>query len=410
MAADHGWALRAEGLGKEYVLGETTPRGRSLYEMLSEGWRSRRETGSGSQQEHTFWALRNVNFEVRRGEVVGIVGRNGAGKSTLLKILSRITAPSEGRVLLRGKLASLLEVGTGFHPELTGRENIFLNGTILGMRRQEIERKFTEIVEFAEIERFLDTPVKRYSSGMYVRLAFAVAAHLDADILLIDEVLAVGDAAFQRKSLRKMEEVAGGGRTVLFVSHNLGAVRSLCDSVVVLDAGLVTFRGITAEGLAHYEASAVSAAPALDQARFRGTLGAGLSFHALDIRQQGVTSPTLDPTLGIEILVSGHAEQAFNALEINLGFFRDGVRLFSSHDGPTGARLEPGPFTSRFAIPPHVLRPGRWTVGLGAYQPNGDWAWNPEVAAFDVSEHWRGATEARDTGLMTVPVRGARQQ
>ncbi len=181
-----------------------------------------------------FWALRNVSFEVRRGEVVGIIGRNGAGKSTLLKILSRITDPTEGRVKLRGRVASLLEVGTGFHPELTGRENIYLNGAILGMSRAEIRAKFDEIVSFAEVEKFLDTPVKRYSSGMYVRLAFAVAAHLEPEILLVDEVLAVGDAAFQKKCLGKMEEVSRGGRTILFVSHQMAAVQNLCQSGILL--------------------------------------------------------------------------------------------------------------------------------------------------------------------------------
>src|SRR5262249_22137041 len=193
----------------------------------------------------SFWALRGVSFSVADGEVVGVVGRNGAGKSTLLKLLSRITAPTEGRIRLRGRVASLLEVGTGFHPELTGRENVFLNGAILGMTRAEITRKFDEIVAFAEVERFLDTPVKRYSSGMYVRLAFAVAAHLDPEILLVDEVLAVGDAAFQRKCLGRMSDVARGGRTVLFVSHNLGAVRSLCSRSLYLRSGSLAMDGPT---------------------------------------------------------------------------------------------------------------------------------------------------------------------
>src|SRR5215471_16182034 len=184
-----------------------------------------------------FWALKSVSFDVARGEVVGIIGRNGAGKSTLLKILSRITEPTAGRVVLRGRVASLLEVGTGFHSELTGRENIYLNGAILGMSRAEIRRKFDEIVDFAEVERFLDTPVKRYSSGMYVRLAFAVAAHLDPEILIVDEVLAVGDAEFQKKCLGKMSEVAGDGRTVLFVSHNMDAVRRICERGILLNNG-----------------------------------------------------------------------------------------------------------------------------------------------------------------------------
>ena len=200
---------------------------------------SRQRTKDQGQSETDFWALQDVSFSVKEGEAVGIIGRNGAGKSTLLKILSQITPPTEGKITMRGRVASLLEVGTGFHPELTGRENIFLNGTILGMTRAEVKRKFDEIVAFSEVEKFLDTPVKRYSSGMYVRLAFAVAAHLEPEILVIDEVLAVGDAEFQKKCLGKMGEVAKGGRTVLFVSHNMAAIQSLCTKCITLESGRV---------------------------------------------------------------------------------------------------------------------------------------------------------------------------
>ncbi|HMP05972.1 MAG TPA: ABC transporter ATP-binding protein [Lacipirellulaceae bacterium] len=242
--------IQVEGLGKSYLIGHEGPRERytALRDVLARHarhlWgRSRQamrgqSTIAGDEIEE-FWALRDVSFEVQQGEVVGIIGRNGAGKSTLLKILSRITEPTEGRVTLRGRVASLLEVGTGFHPELTGRENIFLNGAILGMRRAEIRRKFDEIVAFAEVEKFLDTPVKRYSSGMYVRLAFAVAAHLEPEILVVDEVLAVGDAEFQKKCLGKMKDVSRGGRTVLFVSHNMAAVETLCSRAIVLRSGHV---------------------------------------------------------------------------------------------------------------------------------------------------------------------------
>jgi len=243
-------AIRAAGLGKKYVIGHQSERARytTLRDVIDHGARNVLRTASdllrgramvaGNTTEDV-WALKDVDFEVKIGEVIGIIGRNGAGKSTLLKILSRITEPTQGRVEIRGRVASLLEVGTGFHPELTGRENIYLNGTILGMTRAEIRRKFEEIVAFAEVKKFLDTPVKRYSSGMYVRLAFAVAAHLEPEILLVDEVLAVGDAEFQKKCLGKMKEVAVGGRTVLFVSHNMNSVQALCDRAIWLDKGRV---------------------------------------------------------------------------------------------------------------------------------------------------------------------------
>jgi lipopolysaccharide transport system ATP-binding protein len=216
--------------------------------LTPSGWRGK---GPDPRVED-FWALRDVSFDIQRGEAVGIIGRNGAGKSTLLKVLSRITEPSSGTVRIRGRIASLLEVGTGFHPELTGRENIYLNGAILGMKRAEIRKKFDEIVAFAEVERFLDTPVKRYSSGMYVRLAFSVAAHMEPEILVVDEVLAVGDSTFQKKCLGKMDEVAEGGRTVLFVSHNMAVVQRLCKKTAVLNAGRLAFFGDTEEAIQIY--------------------------------------------------------------------------------------------------------------------------------------------------------------
>mgnify|MGYP001182296908 CR=1 FL=1 len=235
-------AIQVEGLWKEYVVGHARQPHGTFYDLLASGLkaplRRLRQLGSaGDEANERFWALRDVNFAIQPGEVVGVIGRNGAGKSTLLKILSRITAPTRGRITVRGRLASLLEVGTGFHPELSGRENIFLNGAILGMSRAEVARKFDEIVAFAEVDKFIDTPVKRYSSGMYVRLAFAVAAHLESEILIIDEVLAVGDAGFQSKCLSKMNGIAEAGRTVLFVSHNMGAVSQLCSRALILGAG-----------------------------------------------------------------------------------------------------------------------------------------------------------------------------
>jgi lipopolysaccharide transport system ATP-binding protein len=256
--------IRAEGLGKKYVIGHATKRERyvALRDVVVQTarnvWRKTVDLARGraivsGDTTEDFWALQNVNFEIKRGEVVGIIGRNGAGKSTLLKILSRITEPTEGEVTINGRVASLLEVGTGFHPELTGRENIYLNGAILGMTRAEIKRKFDDIVAFAEIEKFLDTPVKRYSSGMYVRLAFAVAAHLEPEILVVDEVLAVGDAEFQKKCLGKMNDASQrDGKTVLLVSHNMGAIASLAQSAIWLDAGLVRRQGVARDVISEY--------------------------------------------------------------------------------------------------------------------------------------------------------------
>jgi lipopolysaccharide transport system ATP-binding protein len=243
-------AIRVESLGKMYRIGAKRERYKTFRDTVA-GLFGRNGSERPAKIE-PFWALKDLSFEVKKGEVVGVIGRNGAGKSTLLKILSRITEPTEGFAEIRGRVGSLLEVGTGFHPELTGRENIFLNGAVLGMKRSEIERTFDEIVAFAEVEHFIDTPVKHYSSGMYLRLAFAIAAHLEPDILIVDEVLAVGDAEFQKKCLGKMKDVAGQGRTVLFVSHNMQAVSTLTTRCLILDSGRFSYTGDTQQGIAHY--------------------------------------------------------------------------------------------------------------------------------------------------------------
>jgi len=262
--------IKAENLGKKYVIGHQTQRGgyTALRDVITQNvrtlWSKTKDLATGKPviQGDTIeevWALRDVNFEVHRGEALGIIGRNGAGKSTLLKILSRITEPSTGRVTISGRVASLLEVGTGFHPELTGRENIYLNGTILGMTRVEIKKKFDEIVAFSEVEQYLDTPVKRYSSGMYVRLAFAVAAHLEPEILVVDEVLAVGDASFQQKCLGKMDHVTKEGRTVIFVSHNMTAIQSLCERSILIKNGIILVDGSSSEVINRYLSASGSA-------------------------------------------------------------------------------------------------------------------------------------------------------
>ena len=254
-------AILVEGLGKQYHIGMKESRHDTLLKSAGAWFLSplhnfrllrRLSRVEGEEAEDVIWALRDVSFNITRGEVTGIIGRNGAGKSTLLKILSRITPPSEGRITLNGRVSSLLEVGTGFHPELTGRENVYLNGTILGMRKAEVDRKFDEILAFAEVEKFIDTPVKRYSSGMRVRLAFAVSAHLESEILLVDEVLAVGDAAFQEKCLRKMDGVARGGRTVLLVSHNMQVIQRLCDRAILIQGGRLVDDGPPAQVIESY--------------------------------------------------------------------------------------------------------------------------------------------------------------
>ena len=300
-----GGAITASGIGKRYRLGgaDRGPEPGTLREWLARSWLGRNAPASAPR---TLWALRNVSFRVSPGEVVGIIGHNGAGKSTLLKIISLITEPTEGEMEILGRVGSLLEAGAGFHPELTGRENVYLNGSILGMGRAEIARKFDEIVSFAGTEAFLDTPVKYYSSGMYTRLAFAVAAHLEPETLIIDEVLTVGDAAFQKKCLGKMSDVARDGRTVLFVSHNLGAIRSLCSRGLVLSGGEVQFDGAADNAIAHYLSSAAACGEQDGQVSFAPD---GLAFDALTLisvraaNEAGETRALYDATESIAIEV-----------------------------------------------------------------------------------------------------------
>ena len=297
--------LRVENLSKRYRLGQREQY-LALRDVLSDlfSLKRYRRGAAGTVGEASVWALRDVGFEVRQGEILGIIGRNGAGKSTLLKILSRITKPTTGSVRMRGRVGSLLEVGTGFHPELTGRENVFLNGAILGMRRTEIARKFDEIVDFAEVEAFIDTPVKHFSTGMYLRLAFAVAAHLEAEIMLVDEVLAVGDAAFQKKCLGKMGDMAGGGRTVVFVSHNLVAVSDLCQRVLWLDGGRLAGEGAPDAVVASYlqEAAATMTERVwADPASAPGDSQARLARVCVRPRRGAAADPiTVHTTLAIE--------------------------------------------------------------------------------------------------------------
>jgi lipopolysaccharide transport system ATP-binding protein len=289
-------AVRAEGVGKKYKLGQLE----SGYKLLSEVLVERmRRLGRPRESRADFWALQDIDFKVDRGETFGIIGHNGAGKSTLLKLLARVTPPTVGEIQLYGRVGALLEVGTGFHAELTGRENIYLNGAVLGMARAEIERKFDEIVSFAEVEQFIDTPVKRYSSGMYLRLAFSVAAHLEPEILIVDEVLSVGDLAFQEKCLGRMERVAGEGRTVLFVSHNLTAVQTLCPRSMLLSAGRKVMEGPTLEVIEHYVQS-VRRHASTDLAQRADRDGTG-RFRFTDVSFEGPSGPVDVPATGDDL-------------------------------------------------------------------------------------------------------------
>ncbi|HVY72528.1 MAG TPA: polysaccharide ABC transporter ATP-binding protein [Candidatus Paceibacterota bacterium] len=324
----------------------------------------------GLAHREEFWALRDVNFEVHKGEVIGIIGSNGAGKSTLLKILSRITAPTEGEIVLRGRVGSLLEVGTGFHPELTGRENIFLNGAILGMTRQEIARKFDEIVAFAGIEQFLDTPVKRYSSGMYVRLAFSVAAHMEPDILIVDEVLAVGDAEFQKKCLGKMEEVTQKeGRTIIFVSHNLEAIASLCNRCVLLQKGTVARVGPSQEVIDYYLSNSRSLNATTEYAAKKNIAA---QIRTVRVLHGDSPSSHIPIHAGVTVEVDFEVYEPLPKATIAPSIFHNGIELIHSYESDSTGRLTnyaPGRYTTKITIPPFVLNVGHFSAAVAIDQP-----------------------------------------
>ena len=376
---DNDLSILVRGIGKRYKIGASQQRADTLRDMITaqaqrigSGLRGKRNRDNESDQ---IWALRDVSFEVKRGQALGIIGRNGAGKSTLLKVLSRVTDPTEGYGEMRGRVGSLLEVGTGFHPELTGRENIFLNGAILGMHKKEIEARFDEIVAFSEVEKFIDTPVKRYSSGMYLRLAFAVAAHLEPEILVVDEVLAVGDADFQRKCLGKMGDVANSGRTVLFVSHNMSAILRLTQDSIVLDKGKVILNAPSSEAVDFYlnrglskvgerfwegEEVPVSSAP------FRP-----LAIRILDkLGQVSDSVRSVDP---IQIEIDYELTEDVTGLRVGFYLFTTrGEPIFTSFDIDSEELFKEftsrpkGVYTSRCTIPSNTLNEGRFLLGVNA--------------------------------------------
>ena len=369
-------AIRVEKLSKKYILRHQVA-GRSRYVALRDVLAHKvtslfkPEPASNGRRED-FWALKDVSFEIKQGDAVGIIGRNGAGKSTLLKLLSRITTPTTGRIEIEGRVASLLEVGTGFHPELTGRENIYLNGAILGMHRAEIRKKFDEIVAFAEVEKFLDTPVKHFSSGMYMRLAFAVAAHLEPEILIVDEVLAVGDAQFQKKCLGKMEDVSKGGRTVLFVSHNMEALMRICASCIYLVEGRMQMVGETRHVIAEYSANFKQAAGEIDLSplprRFEGNGRARMI--RLRSLQEGTGAGSWCYEYGSPLGFSMEFEVYRDVEDPDIGYAiysTTGIELVSSttnQERPLD-RLLPGRYQMRMTIPDLSLNPGTYMLGVG---------------------------------------------
>lgn len=377
------YAIRVHDLGKQYRIGERVSNYRTLRDTLVETatapFRRMAAIARGDRllrQEETIWALRHVSFDVKRGQVLGVIGRNGAGKSTLLKLLSRVTEPTEGYAKIYGRVGSLLEVGTGFHPELTGRENIFLNGAILGMKRSEIDRKFDDIVAFSEVETFIDTPVKRYSSGMYLRLAFAVAAHLEPEILVVDEVLAVGDAEFQRKCLGKMSSVAAEGRTVLFVSHNMSAILRLTQEAVVLDHGSLIKRAPTPEAVDFYMSSGMVEQGEREWDPESAVVKAAAPFVPLSVRlvdHQGNLSSQVFSAEGFDVEFEYELLQDVTGLRVGLYLYSNrGEPILNTFDTDAPEDFEEyserkaGRYVSRCRIPADLLNGGRFVLGVNA--------------------------------------------
>ena len=372
------YAIRVEGLGKQYRIGgDTQQRYRTLRDSISDAvkWPARLLRGELNQRAEKIWALKDVSFDLKEGQVLGVIGRNGAGKSTLLKILSRVTEPTAGFAEVRGRVGSLLEVGTGFHPELSGRENIFLNGAVLGMRRAEIEDKFDEIVDFAGVAKFMDTPVKRYSSGMYLRLAFSVAAHLEPEILVVDEVLAVGDAEFQRKCLGKMSDVAQAGRTVLFVSHNMSAILRLTERAIVLDKGQVVHDADTREAVDYYMASGFSQSGErtwdADEVPESAAPFRPIALRVRDPR--GKVADTVQSREPLDVEIEYQLDADVQGLRVGVYLLTiRGEVVFTSFDTDESAQFEKfgtraaGRYLSRTQIPANLLNEGQYVLGINA--------------------------------------------
>lgn len=386
-------AIKVENLSKKYQIGE-----REKYITLRDKiMELPTQIFGGKKKKKEFWALKNVSFEIRKGEVVGVIGRNGAGKSTLLKILARITEPTEGKVTMKGRIASMLEVGTGFNPELTGRENIYLNGSILGMSHKEIKAKFDEILAFAGVGDFIDTPVKHYSSGMYVRLAFAVAAHLDADILLVDEVLAVGDIEFQKKCLGKMSDLASSGRTVIYVSHNMESVSKLCNQTILLDGGKFIFMGDTDVALKKFFQPGNCIVSITN-----GTLRPYIKIDRV------ITNTNKDSS--IDIFIFGSAKKKLPKFRLTVSVYSGHTRVLSTHDVVRGIDLPKGNFKSQITLPANLIRPGRYFIYVGGYQEGTiEWFYIERIASFQIANHWSKYSQEADIGIINIPFAGHRE-
>jgi lipopolysaccharide transport system ATP-binding protein len=397
-------AIRVENLGKLYRLGvadrHDTLRDSIVHALGAPRRMLKRATGTKSapKTEEWLWALRNIDFEVKRGELVGVIGRNGAGKSTLLKVLSRITAPTEGFADITGRVGSLLEVGTGFHPELTGRENIFLNGAILGMHKAEIARKFDEIVAFSGVEKFLDTPVKHYSSGMYMRLAFAVAAHIETEILLVDEVLSVGDAEFQKKCLGKMGEVTRAGRTVLFVSHNLNAVEQLCNRMIMLEDGYIKtdssdVRSVIGEYLFGSNGEDAATTWRNDGDKFKYPAFCPLRVGLFYDNGQAVLNP-VSPNASVWLEINAEVERPDPALTVGYCVYSDdGALLYLTyHSDYDWTPLDVGTVRLRAELPAYLLNEGSYRVELIGGIHNCEWFFEPGVTSPHVNLVIQGNT------------------